>query len=643
MSANTTYSSKRRMDCDSVAREEIVESYVVGRLSEEDREAFEEHYFECERCFDELRALQIVQAELPQADAESAPRTWRPLLRWAGGLAAAAVLVVAVGLWIRPTSTGSPPALVNVPTNRKPAPTPRGEIPAGALVAQAPSTIQQASIPQLVYQSIRLELSGDSPVRLDTAAGAGQVFRRRSGTSLSKPMPRIYTAQAFKEVAAQSSKLKDEIFDLYEKDYIAAWDGILNDIELVPFPNLAATSRGLATLAEPRSPLRGILKIVDDNTYLVPPAEPSKSTSPVATVKGKLEGIFQDVQKDAGLSTRVPGVQVTEYFARIHQIVGGEVGKAPVDGIISKIGEIQKQLASIGNRYGEVSPLEALTRAGHGDLLRSLEQDAATMPPQVRAIVAQITGRAASAATVDEFGAAHPLNSEFMNRYRREFLAPCRELIFGKYPLYPSSQTDVSLGDFGRVFGQDGVFDRFFKANLQSLVDTTRRPWALREDQSGGSDVISPFMRQLLRQFEAAQRIRERFFGDGGQVPKVPFTVTPTNMDAALARFVLEIDGQQIVSERGPERPQQVVWPGPMPGVAAASFEGRAGGRPTITFQGPWAWFRLLDVSQIRAESVLRYEVTFEKGGYTATVRIEAASVLNPFGGRELQQLRCDG
>jgi type VI secretion system protein ImpL len=527
-----------------------------------------------------------------------------------------------------------------------------------ALVARARSTIAQASIPQLVYRKIRLEYSDDSPLRLDVAAGVGaeQVFRLKSGTSLSKPVPRIYTAQGFKEVTSQSaadlvkqftddfwvwgegrpsfaasSQLRDDVLDLYEKDYIAAWDAILADIELASFPNLAATSDGLAILAGSPSPFRGILKTVADNTSLAPSADPSKPSGVVGTVTDRLGKVFDEGKKLVGQGTAAPGVQVARHFARLHQMVAGEPGSAPVDQVISKIGAIQKQLSSVGTRFGEVSPLEALTRSGQGDLMRSLQQDATTMPPQVGAIVTQITGRAAAAATVEA-------GNEFMNRYNQDILAPCRQFISGRYPFNASSQTDVALGDFGRLFGQEGIFDQFFKANLQNLVDTARRPWVLREDQSGRSVGISS---SVLRQFEAAQRIRDKFFGNGGQMPQVRFTVTPVTMDGTLSRFILEIDGQPFTYQFGPERSLPAQWPGSMPG-AAATFEDRASGRPNIAFQGQWAFFRLLDVAQTRTESDLRHEVTFEKSGFKATVRIEAASVVNPFGNRELPQFRCE-
>ena len=73
MSANATTSTSPGMDCARVAREEIAERYVVGGLSDEDRNAFEEHYFECARCFEELEALQAIQAELRRPGAETSP------------------------------------------------------------------------------------------------------------------------------------------------------------------------------------------------------------------------------------------------------------------------------------------------------------------------------------------------------------------------------------------------------------------------------------------------------------------------------------------------------------------------------------------------------------------------------------------
>jgi tetratricopeptide (TPR) repeat protein len=142
------------MDCESVARGEIVENYLLGRLSEEDREAFEEHYFECARCFDELRALQAVQAELRRPDTKFESRTARPFLRWApAALAAAAVLVVAVVVSMRSTSpTGSSETANTQPRSQGQTPETSQPQPPEPTVAPEPSLEQLARVEPPRYE-----------------------------------------------------------------------------------------------------------------------------------------------------------------------------------------------------------------------------------------------------------------------------------------------------------------------------------------------------------------------------------------------------------------------------------------------------------------------------------------------------------
>jgi tetratricopeptide (TPR) repeat protein len=92
------------MDCEQVRREELAEKYVTGHLSEAEQEAFELHYFECASCFEELRALRALQAELDRGglavEVEPVRRAaWR---RWAWAWGVAAIVLLAgVGLLMR--------------------------------------------------------------------------------------------------------------------------------------------------------------------------------------------------------------------------------------------------------------------------------------------------------------------------------------------------------------------------------------------------------------------------------------------------------------------------------------------------------------------------------------------------------------
>lgn len=45
------------MDCSLIVRNELAERYLLGDLSPAEQEAYEKHYFDCPRCFGELRRL----------------------------------------------------------------------------------------------------------------------------------------------------------------------------------------------------------------------------------------------------------------------------------------------------------------------------------------------------------------------------------------------------------------------------------------------------------------------------------------------------------------------------------------------------------------------------------------------------------
>jgi len=134
MTGNATDQGKEKMDCARVAREEILESYLLGRLGEADRDAFEQHYFECTRCFDDLQALQSVRTELQHGSGElkaEAQATHNPLfVRWTPiGLVAAAILA-GILLWVRPALSPpsreiSPPSSSSQPQPQQPRPEPK--------------------------------------------------------------------------------------------------------------------------------------------------------------------------------------------------------------------------------------------------------------------------------------------------------------------------------------------------------------------------------------------------------------------------------------------------------------------------------------------------------------------------------------
>ena len=141
-----------------------------------------------------------------------------------------------------------------------------------------------------------------------------------------------------------SARLSADMLEVYETDYIAAWEAILNDLDVVPFSG-PRTSEALAILAASTSPLRGFLKAVDDNTFLAKPEDPAQAGT---GIRSRLDQVFARGKEAMGLSTGTPGARVTSHFAPIHRVVAGGPGGAPIDGVLATLGQLQQRLAPIG-------------------------------------------------------------------------------------------------------------------------------------------------------------------------------------------------------------------------------------------------------------------------------------------------------
>ncbi|HMD75302.1 MAG TPA: type VI secretion system membrane subunit TssM [Steroidobacteraceae bacterium] len=531
-----------------------------------------------------------------------------------------------------------------------------------SLVAQSRNTVRQASIARLMYDQLKLIRADDTShdLRLDVAAGIGaeRVLLRKSGKKLSDPIPGLYTRAVFDQVSAlgtlelvkqfsqdswvmgdsafdmqASARMAGDVMEVYADDYIKAWDGILADVQVVPLQNLAQAADVLGILGGPTSPLRGLLATVESNTNMAKPAEGGQPAASLAAAAAKavmnpLNKLFGGNKPAAGQMT--PAEKITAHFAAVDQLVQGPPGAAPIDRVIGQIAQIQQKMSGLGTGVGETNPLDALAKSGQGDALKSLQLQASTLPAPIGALVAQVGGRSESLAVGQARG-------ELDQRYREQVVKQCQQIIGGRYPFTASSGIDVPLADFGRLFGVGGVFDQFYKENLAPLVDSTRSPWVWRAGGSGPAGASTG----MLRQFEMVQQIRELYFGPGGQSPEQQFTLTPGDLDAGATRFTLEMDGQTLDYRHGPVRSMLLKWPGPSPGASAATFEDRSGAHPNLNFQGPWAWFRLLDAATIRAESDVRFDAAFQNSGHQATVIIEATSIRNPYQKSPVHQFRC--
>ena len=135
----TTTHAVDDLSCEYIEAHGFAERYLLGKLSEPERDAYERHYLDCERCFHELTTVGALRTELngpatPAISPTRAPQpNWLPV--WLG---AAAVIVLGVGLWTMGLGReiGTAPATgVSDPAVGPPAP-----------VAAAPATTATAPV-----------------------------------------------------------------------------------------------------------------------------------------------------------------------------------------------------------------------------------------------------------------------------------------------------------------------------------------------------------------------------------------------------------------------------------------------------------------------------------------------------------------
>jgi type VI secretion system protein ImpL len=223
--------------------------------------------------------------------------------------------------------------------------------------------------------------------------------------------------------------------------------------------------------------------------------------------------------------------------------------------------------------------------------------------------------------------------------YVTTVLPLCKQALQGRYPIEHASTIDISLGDFATLFKPNGVLDAFFNTNLKPYVDTTRLPW--RNQKVDNVDLNLSAI--ALLQFQRAQAIRDAFFPTGGQAPSASFVIEPLNLSNNVTQVTLDIDGQTLTYAHGPVVPVAMNWPGPS-GASAARLSFTAVSNkttPGIIVEGPWALFRLLDKGKVESSLADQHTVSFNIGDMSASFRLRAASVRNPFHASELSQFRC--
>jgi type VI secretion system protein ImpL len=501
----------------------------------------------------------------------------------------------------------------------------------------------------------------------DAAGGdaADLVLVRKSGRALSEPLPPLFTKQGYQSTFKSANKeltrdllsetwvlgqeevistddanaLAEKVRSRYLEDFAQRYTELILDVDLAPFNSSDEAARMFRILSQDDSPLLLLLLELERQTAL-------ESVTAEAGALERTSSALREAEERArellgGSSSSVDTVATTletaniveQRFASLNGLVQETDGRPrPIDHVLELIGKLYLFMSTVSSEQaGEAIPPHVVQQGQA--LVQELRLEAENQPD----LVGDLLNAAASRTAVLAFGGA----VEYLNDLWRSGPLPfCRNAIQGRYPIQRSAGASIRIDDFSRFFGYNQIMDSFFNEHLKNYIDTSERPWKAR---TTGNTPIR-LSDETIRAFERADAIKQTFFSFGGAVPTVGFNMSPLDMSANISRFVLNLEGTEISWEHGPQVSSFMQWPGPNPGsgIRIEMQDTRTNRSHMLRKQGPWAWFRVLDESNIRATTKPEhFEVEFTIDGNVAFYELVARSAFNPFRSRALEQFTC--
>ena len=524
----------------------------------------------------------------------------------------------------------------------------------GALVREAREVLLRQPLAERAYSMIAGSAEAtalpDWVMTEQVGSRAAAVFERASGLPLDAPIDGLLTKRGFYSVflgsvagvierigreawvlgegvegldTAERNRLRRRLLQIYYANYVDAWRGMLDDLQLKRPDNLTGMADLVNRLATPTSPLWVLLEQVAKQTTLTEPPEASAagaadtaSSVADAATSGPRSRLGRALADEFGEQAARPGAPVEEAFKDLRDFMGG----SGPDAVRATFDRLFKRLEQAAARGESLNPELA-------------KVDTGGMPGPLAKLARGLSGSL-------QKEAVSGARQKFVEAWNGQVADACREVVSGRYPFARSSDSSVPLPDFARLFGPGGLLQRFWQDTMQGMVDTSGKPWVWRE---GGPAALG-LPDSMPEQFRRAEAIRTAFFATGGTLPGVTFSLQPVELDPSAEQVTLSVDGTELSYAHGPVRRQDLKWPGDS-GVRQARVSFRppaSNGRGSITINGPWAFFRLLDRSDMeRAGSADRLEVTFRIGERYATWLLTAHSVENPFALTELRTFSC--
>lgn len=544
-----------------------------------------------------------------------------------------------------------------------------------SLVAEAQRAIGRMTIAERAFEILRSEARSRSDQDWTPAtpriggADAPRVFEGTGGSGLDTiRVPFFYTYAGFHEaflpkiapiadkirserallgdvgqqpaITAQYENLPVALMERYTKEFIAAWQGELSKLNVKFLATDKPQYLGLKAVAAPSSPFVRLVEAVAEETALTKERKPA-SGAPASGARPP--GALLVLPRG-----EVPGARIESAFRDYQLLLEGQGGRRYVDDLTKSFSDVHDALVILNDptRMAE-------GRVRFQESLKSLQATAVRFPEPFKSLIQKSAASFDSDATATNVG-------RILQSVSDQITPACNAAIAGKYPFVRTSTQDIPIQEFQRVFGPNGLLDRFYTVNLATYTDTSGPRWTGLKSNAVGRQLPD----SMLQNFQQAAQIREAFFPSGA--PGFSLAAQNISMSQAIETARLEVNTVTLTTEAPkpiappstglfgfgasppppppPQGPQIVTfqWPGPV-GLAAATltFLPESPGRTSMLRRpGHWGLFRLFDGARV-TQSGDALIANISIAGREARYQFNVTTLPNPLTLPALRNFRC--
>lgn len=389
-------------------------------------------------------------------------------------------------------------------------------------------------------------------------------------------------------------QMTPELWALYGADFSQYWHNVLTNIHVSPFSNLSQGIQSLAVLTSVDSPLLKVLLTVKENTALI----------------------------------QGHNLSIIQQFSDLNSVTGIALDSN------KRYTTIRKNLLALRSYFITLNNSPNISQAEFADAKAIVEGKLPNNPivilrrqaEQLPAPLNQWLNQIADNSLGLLLQGAHQTISA---AWQTVVFPPYQSTIQGRFPFGSNEGNAVNMNNFGLFFGGSGVLSQFYQTYLAAFIDSSNDNW--KQYQIGNYSL--GLNQASIDQLHRAYLIRTTYFHNGENNSSIQFSIKPRFLDPESSSISLQIANQSLMYRHGPPQLISFHWPfqsdTQQVSVSFTDFQDQNYSR---TLDGTWAWFQLLNSTELRStDNPGHYIWTVFQGRHKASFDILAPNNLPVF------------